>query len=364
MKKIIFVHLLNDFSGSPKVLSQTISTCNENSKFEAVLFTGKSEDGFLTNVTENHHFYFYKRFENKIGTLFTFVLSQIHLFFKLLKYRKQDVVIYVNTLLPFGAALAGKILDKPVYYHVHETSVQPLMLKRFLRFIAQKTALKIIFVSKSLKEAESFKNIEQEVVYNVLPSEFSNKALESQYQSVDEKEKFNVLMICSLKAYKGVGEFIKIAKLCEINTNINFTLILNAEQKDIDKYVTGFELPTNMNILDKQKDLHVYYQKASLVLNLSRIDKWVETFGLTILEAMSYGIPVIVPPIGGPTEIATDGVEGYLISSYEVDRISNKIKELSLDIEKCIELSKKAKKRSKVFNEETFKKEILKVLNE
>ena len=127
MKKIIFIHLLNDFSGSPKVLSQVIKAC-ENEAIEIELFTGKSESGFLSGLTANHHHYFYKRSENKWMTLVTFMSSQLILFFKLLKYMNKDVVIYVNTMLPFGAALAGFVMRKPVIYHVHEISLTPLAL--------------------------------------------------------------------------------------------------------------------------------------------------------------------------------------------------------------------------------------------
>ncbi len=45
MKKIVFVHLLNDYSGSPKVLSQVIRV-GQNSGYEVDLYTGRSEDGF------------------------------------------------------------------------------------------------------------------------------------------------------------------------------------------------------------------------------------------------------------------------------------------------------------------------------
>ncbi|MDA7706965.1 hypothetical protein N8839_06170, partial [Flavobacteriaceae bacterium] len=101
MKKHIFVHLLNDFSGSPKVLSQVI-TAAQKKGVALELYTGKSESGFLSGLTENHHQYFYKRSENKWMTLVTFLSSQFILFFKLLKYTNKDIVIYVNTMLPFG----------------------------------------------------------------------------------------------------------------------------------------------------------------------------------------------------------------------------------------------------------------------
>ena len=362
MRKIIFVHLLNDFSGSPKVLSQVISTC-KNEGIEMELFTGRSSKGFLSNCSPKHHYYFYKRFNNKIGTLFSFISSQVHLFLKLLKYRDKDVIIYINTMLPFGAALFGKLFKKPVYYHIHETSLSPAGLKQFLRYIVQKTATKIVFVSNSVKKLEPFKNIEQKVIYNAVSDDFTKNSLEHVYHVKQVNGNFNVLMACSLKAYKGVNEFVAIVKKCASFNDISFTLVLNAEQKEIDSYFSNTSIPDTITIKASQKDLHPFYKTASLVLNLSRIDQWVETFGLTIIEAMSYGIPVIVPPVGGPTEIVREGVEGFLISSYKVDEIAQRIMDLSKDVKVCLRLSENAKKRSLDFNENEFQTKILKILN-
>ena len=57
-KKIIFIHLVNDYSGSPKVLSQVIGTV-QSAAFEVELYTAKSEDGFLSDLNILHHNYFY-----------------------------------------------------------------------------------------------------------------------------------------------------------------------------------------------------------------------------------------------------------------------------------------------------------------
>ena len=361
-KKVIFVHLLNDYSGSPKVLSQVIDTVQKNG-YEVELYTGKSDDGFLTGLTEKHHYYFYKRFENKYLTLITFMLSQISLFFKLLKYRHEDVIIYVNTMLPFGAGLAGKLMKKPVYCHVHETSLTPASFKIFLRSIVQKTASKVIFVSKALEEAESFSNIPQEVIYNVLSNDFASVALQHTYTSLKDNN-FNVLMICSLKAYKGVNEFVNIATLCQFQTHIRFTLVLNALKSEIDEYFIDMPLPSNLTLEARQKDLVPFYEQTSILLNLSRVDEWVETFGLTIIEAMAFGIPVIVPPVGGPAEIVSEDREGYLISSYEVEKISALIQELSLEENKCKDLSVSARKRVEDFKEDVFEKNIMELIDE
>ena len=360
MKKIIFIHLLNDFSGSPKVLSQVI-TAAQKKGVALELYTGKSESGFLSGLTQYHHQYFYKRSENKWITLMTFLSSQFILFFKLLKYTNKDIVIYVNTMLPFGAALAGFVMRKPVIYHVHEISLTPLALKSFLRAIIRLTAKKIIFVSKSVQSSEKFFEKKDCVIYNALSDSFVNNALNQNNRKA--KDCFNVLMLSSLKAYKGVQEFVEIAKLLETNKNISFTLIINATHKDVNKYFKNKSLTDNIEIFSSKSDVIPFYNKASLVLNLSHVDAWVETFGLTILEAMAFGIPVIVPPVGGPSEIVTDGVEGYLMDSMNTKSIAKIIGELSIDKAKWTKLSKNALLRSKYFNQATFEKKIIKVLN-
>lgn len=362
MKKVIFIHLLNDYSGSPKVLSQVIESC-QKAEIQMVLYTSKNTSGFLSDLMNDQQYYFYKRFENRYLTLLSYILSQILLFFKLLKHINKDVVIYVNTMLPFGAGLAGFVMGKPVYYHVHETYLSPPILKYFLRSVIQLAASKVVFVSNTVKTLELFKHKEQQVIYNAVPKEFSTLGYEHKLKSFT-KDAFVVLMISSLKSYKGVNEFVMIADLLRINSDIKFTLVLNAEQTEIDNYFAKIQLPSNLKIVAKTKDVIKYYQKSSLVVNLSKIDECIETFGLTIMEAMSFGIPVIVPPVGGPAEIVRDGIEGYLISSYDTSSIVDKINELFNDKVKYDQLSENAFKRASDFDEETFRKEILQVINE
>ncbi|MGB1305797.1 glycosyltransferase, partial [Pseudoalteromonas marina] len=174
---------------------------------------------------------------------------------------------------------------------------------------------------------------------------------------------FKVLMIASLKDYKGVKEFFAIARALLAEKPIQFTVVLNAEPQEIAAYVKTVKLPLNVKLVPRQKNVIPFYQQANLVLNLSRVDEWVETFGLTIIEAMSFGIPVIVPPVGGPTEIVANNKEGYLIASYNIIEIADKIRMLSNNESKCMALSKSARERALFFNEANFNKTILNILN-
>ena len=88
-----------------------------------------------------------------------------------------------------------------------------------------------------------------------------------------------------------------------------------------------------------------------------------ETFGLTILEAMSLGIPVIAPPVGGPTELVDDGNNGYLIDSRETEVLAQKILELANNPGRCFEFSNAAREKSKLFSPEKFAENILEAIS-
>lgn len=351
-KKTIFVHLYNDRSGSPKVLSQIIRTFI---KFDlgAELITSRHENGFLSDLPCETNYIFYKRSENKLITLLCYALSQLNLFFYSLRYWRDDATFYVNTMMPCGAALAAKVMGKRVIYHIHETSLRPQLLKLALRFAIKLTANKIIFVSKYLSVVEGFENKDQHVVHNAIEDRKGELNIKK------ENKNFNVLMICSLKQYKGVPEFFALASHMAPFGDVKFTLILNADRSEIDDYLLSHPAPSNISIHSRQSDTDTFYSKASVVLNLSRPDEWIETFGLTIIEAMSHGLPVIVPPVGGPAEIVSDNHNGFLVSCYQTDIIANKI--LLLKNQKLIydELSINAKLSSQNFTLNSFEKNIL-----
>jgi hypothetical protein len=131
--RIVFVHLLNDFSGSPKVLKEIIGAVVARPG-RAKLYVGSSGVGFLSNCGIPTTQYWYRRSSLRIVTLCSYFLSQCVLFVKLVNDRSIDreAVIYVNTLLPFGAALYGKLTGRQVIYHVHEISITPTPIKKMV----------------------------------------------------------------------------------------------------------------------------------------------------------------------------------------------------------------------------------------
>lgn len=355
LKKIIGVHLLNDYSGSPLVFSQTLLALQKEGH-EIVLHTSNPASGFLNTLNVEVHKTPYKFYSNNLIRLTIFLMSQFVTFFQLLRYRKEDVIIYVNTLLPFGAALAGKLIGKPVVYHLHETSIRPLLLLNFLRKIAAVTATRAIYVSAYLYNELPLKGVESIIIYNAVPEDFEKITEEFKYSSA--KENFIVLMVCSLKRYKGIYEFIDLARR---HPALKFEMVVNVTLIELKEFFAKELLPENLHLYSIQKNLHPFYQRASIVVNLTNPGLCVETFGMTLLEAMCYGIPVIAPPVGGPAELVQNGENGYTVDVRDGANLDKVLIELSGPQSELLRLSANAKRSSERFSSKQLRLRILNV---
>jgi len=357
-RKIYSFHLLNDYSGSPKVLMQLLKGWTKNS-LETHLFTSSGREGFLSNIEGiKTNFFWYRFSKNKFLRLFNLFFSQFLLFFKLLfKVKKKDI-IYINTILPFGAAILGKIKGCRVIYHIHETSIKPAIFKKFLFGIAKWTAKDVIYVSEFLAQEEKFKKAQTHILYNAIENTFLIEA-EKNRLALPKINPQNVLMVCSLKAYKGVDEFLKLA---EENPNFEFRLVMNAKQKDIDVYFADFQIPRNLQLFETQTNLHPFYAWSDAILNLSRPDGWVETFGLTIIEGMSYRLPAIVPPVGGIAEIVEEGQNGFKVDCRNTDLLNQTLRKLLSDSDLYNQIAQNAQEKINEFSEKVFIEKSLEIL--
>lgn len=345
--KIFAFHLLNDYSGSPKVLRQLANGWIKNG-MECHIITCNGREGFLSDIKGvRYHHYWYRFAQNPLMRLFFLIFSQLLLIVKMYPVIRKNNIIYVNTVLPFGAGILGKLKGCRVIYHIHETSMKPWILKKILFGIANVTSTEVVYVSKYLANQESMKKPEH-VLYNSLESTFLNTAITNRKLTHDYK---NVLMVCSLKVYKGVNEFLQLAKK---HPEYAFRLVVNASTIDVEQYFTGQSLPHNLTILPTQKDVHPQYQWADIVLNLSRPDGWVETFGLTVIEAMAYGLPVIVPPVGGIAELVENGINGYKADSRNVNHISHLLVDILENKIHYEKLSTHSKQLNIKYDEESF----------
>ncbi|MEZ0486664.1 glycosyltransferase family 4 protein [Fibrella aquatica] len=358
-KRLIAVHLLNDWSGSPLVFRQALEALHQ-AGYVVTLFTATSEGGgFLSNIdgvtTRSLR---YKWHPAKLVTLVNYLLVQLSLFGKLMVLLRSTDTVYINTLLPFGAALAGWVRGCRVVYHVHEVSIKPRPLKIWLRAVANQTASEALFVSRYTAEQTQLKQPKNRLIYNSLPDLFMERA--SEIHTPNMFSPFTVLMVCSNKAYKGTYEFVEAARQLP---SLQFRLVMNTNQADVDAFVEQYEPPQNCTVFPAQTDTIPFYQQAHVVVNLSHRNAWVETFGLTILEGMACGRPVLVPPVGGVRELIDDGEEGFVVDALAPQAVVSVLQRLSSDISLYMRVAKAARHRADSFSGYAFRQQIVEVFS-
>lgn len=342
-KRIVAIQLVNDYSESSLIFRNILEGL-PSAKYQLDLIElGSSIEIFdVKNKTDKH--YLFKSRIDKLRILINQIFRQFVLFIRLLKYIRIDSVFYVNSIIPFGALFAGKLLRKKIVCHIQQTALKSLPIKNILLRIVDYCANEVIYFSEYLSNQDQLKSCNKNIVYNTLSNEFIRKA-NNHYPSLNGR--FTVLMLSSFIESKGVIEFVELAKRMPL---FNFELVVfNGASQDIENFFCNVQLQ-NLNILSSQKRVNSFYRSANLVLNLSHPDQWEDSFSIIALEAMCYGIPIIAPPIRGIDEIIDNGVNGFKIHQNKSNQIERVLRLLSINLKLYNKLSVNAKLMSHQFS--------------
>ncbi|NHC38183.1 glycosyltransferase family 4 protein [Scytonema millei] len=88
--------------------------------------------------------------------------------------------------------------------------------------------------------------------------------------------------------------------------------------------------------------LNEYYSAASVFV----FPSLVEGFGLVLLEAMACGIPVITTPNTAGPDILTDGVEGFIIPTRDVEALKEKLEWCYSHPEELAQMGRAARRKA------------------
>lgn len=317
--RILFIHPINDFTGSTRVLASVIEKDFENS--EKYLLTIDVVDGLLSNLNGvNKYKIFFPLWHKQVIPFVTSFLSFIDRVFMMIYLCTKVDCVYINTIKPYYAAIIAKLFKKKIIWHVHEKYQKKSFDILIMEYVLSHIDARFIFVSNYLKEQYRISvKSKCEVKYNKLDYSFLSKI---RVCPINNRSKSRITMICSFSAAKGIYTFVETSKLLP---QFDFTLVMSTSEYNVNKFVLETNAPKNCQVLPKQTNVHPIYASSDLVLNLTKPSLCVETFGMTIIEAFAYGLPVIVPCVGGPAEIVNDRYNGRLVNVDDVSEIKKAV---------------------------------------
>ena len=262
---------------------------------------------------------------------------------------KCDIITTIHDIIP----LKYKTLHKRNFF------IQ-LYLDTMFRF-ASKISKKILTVSNySKKEIQEFLKVPSEKIHVTYCSfKGSNNSMSAKFVSNSVPKLLFVGTNFEHKNIKVIIEALKILKDNEYNLIFNIVGTIKPYTKLLKKLVKDLNLENEVNFLGKisEKELDNLYLSSNIYV----FPSLVEGFGSPLLEAMSYGLPIISSNRTVMPEVIGDA--GILIEPT-AENFANSIEYLINHPEQIEDLINKGYERMKNFSQENFNKKILKIYND
>ena len=155
----------------------------------------------------------------------------------------------------------------------------------------------------------------------------------------------------NFRALKRVQDVIKVFD--EVKKKVDSKLILigdGPERSDCERLSRELNIFEDIKFMGKQDALVELLSVSDIFL----IPSQSESFGLSALEAMACGVPVISSSVGGLPELNLHGETGYIAEIGDVERMAKYTIELLTNQKRYDILSKNARKRAEEFSEDNI----------
>lgn len=230
-------------------------------------------------------------------------------------------LIHVSAGTP-GLLLGALFYRLPLLFTMHTYPVKKMWVCKLLFSYWINHSAKVLFATVSKYSAANinkYMDIESgiiEVVYNSCRQSENN----------DKARNFIILTVGHVVEYKNPECWFEVAKkVLSIRPDVKFIWLgagdlLARMRERVREAGLGSQI-----ILNGYCD-HVesYYDKAMVYFHPSKI----ESHGLTVIEAMSHGLPCVTSNVGGLPESVVDGETGFTCSPENVDLFEARILEL------------------------------------
>jgi len=358
---MVFCQLNDDFSGSTRVLRNVIDVALANGLPCHIYVSGSAPEGHLSDLAHITTRYWYRKSSNKYLRYLFLVCGQLHLLWVMLKENRghRDVVVYQNTLLVFGASFYARFTRRRCICHVHEVSLGAAFFGRMMQALAQLGRPHYVFVSAAHQALLNWQISNGTVIYNAVDIDLHAHGRRHTKQF---GHPLKVFFIGPPLIKKGYDVFLNLARALEADPRYVFHWVVNCSDHERQFMLAQTNIPTNVTVHPAMRDMSTVYTTADVVMNLSDQHLWVETFGMTIVEAMAFGCIVIAPPVGGPCEIVDHARNGYLLHAHERTALLAVLENLAADPATGQAISDRARQRSESFTFAQFSDTILSIM--
>lgn len=169
------------------------------------------------------------------------------------------------------------------------------------------------------------------IVYNGINTDYYNPKL----VRVDEVAKLKqqlgiqyadkvIVQVARIQPEKRHEDAIRALQILNARFNNSVHLLLvgggnDQRKKYLHKLVNDLSMNANVHFIDSQHDVRLFYKAADLFTLTSKS----ETFSLAALEAMAFGLPVVITEVGGAREMVTNYKNGFMVPVSNITALAH-----------------------------------------
>jgi N-acetyl-alpha-D-glucosaminyl L-malate synthase BshA len=136
-----------------------------------------------------------------------------------------------------------------------------------------------------------------------------------------------ILHVSNLRPVKRIGLLLETAARIRPAASFKLVVLAGADFAPFAGEVRRLGLSERVIVRENAVDIEDYLQAADLGLFTSEV----ESFCLSILEAMCFGCPSVSTAVGGIPEVVVSGVSGSLVPGGDADRLARAVEDLIAD---------------------------------
>ena len=287
-----------------------------------VFYAIPKSNNFSNYLNEANHF---PIFERKLNLFEIFKLR------KFIQMQSIDIIHAHGKGAGLIARLSTIFQKRKIIYTFHGIHLKcHNLISRIIyivyEFIMGRLDAHKVFVSKSEKDYAKFSKIyigrNNSVISNgVEIRDIKNYPIKREKNKNDIFSNLSIISVCRFVDQKNIKEFIQIAEKLK---EYNFILIGNGPKwNDIKNYITNNSLK-NIYLMGTKKNVFNFLRKSDIYLSTSLY----EGLPISIIEAMSIGLPIIATDVTGNCDAVIHCESGYLYKLGEVDMAVNYLKKL------------------------------------
>jgi glycosyltransferase involved in cell wall biosynthesis len=364
-RTILFVHHSNDLYGADVVLLETVKGL-DRSRFSPLVVLPEDcrHPGGLAAELEKIQVPFLfcplavmRRKYFRAARVWGYgaeLIRAVRLLARIIRENKVDLV-HSNTLAIWTGAIAARLTGTPHVWHVHEMLVRPAPVRRALHFLAPRLSSAVVCISEAVRRhvltGEQRFATRFVVVHNGLafePSRGDGSAIRAELGIPEQAPLIGMIA----RMNPGKGHFILIAAAVQVLARYPdaYFLSVGSEFGGATAYTETVRAAISRAGLDGRFLLAGFRTDVPQVL--ASLDVYVhpaphpEGFGLSVLEAMAAGKPVVATAHGGPLEMIEDGVSGHFVPPADPGALAEKICACLADPESSREMGRRAQERA------------------